>query len=84
MNTRQRKTLERIFAEPTPVEIDWDDIESLLAALGATLAKGSGSRLRITLNGEHLHVHTPHPKRVSTRTMIRAIRDFLRQAGVNP
>lgn len=84
MNTKQRKTLERIFASPTPAEIDWDDCENLLTALGATLSEGSGSRLRITLNGEHLHVHVPHPKRVSTRTMIRAVRDFLKQAGVKP
>ena len=84
MNTKQRKILERIFVSPTPVEMDWDDIKSLLIALGATLNEGSGSRLRITLNGEYLHVHIPHPKRVSTRTMIRGIRDFLEQAGVSP
>lgn len=84
MNTKQRKTLERIFVSPTPVEMNWDDIESLLTALGVTLDDGSGSRLRITLHGEHLHVHVPHPKRVSTRKMIRAVRDFLNQAGVKP
>src|SRR3954447_17888599 len=84
VNTRQRRTLERIFANPTPVEINWDDIESLLAALGATFSEGSGSRLRITLHGEHLHVHVPHPRRASTRTMIRGVRDFLHQAGITP
>jgi len=84
MNSKQRKTLERIFARPTPAEISWDDIEGLLRALDAAIMDGTGSRVRVTLNGRTLHAHVPHPKRICTRTMIRGVRDFLVAAGVEP
>ena len=84
MNAKQRRTLERIFATPTPAEVAWNDIEGLLRALGANLTQGAGSRIRITLNDTYAHLHVPHPRRVCTRAMIRGIRDFLIDAGVTP
>lgn len=35
MNSRQRKTLESIFAQPVPVVLAWAELESLLLAMGA-------------------------------------------------
>lgn len=82
MNTKQRRTLNRIFMQPTPAEIAWSDVESLLRALGATITEGAGSRVRMTLGKVNRNLHVPHPKRICTYMMIRDIRDFLIYAGV--
>jgi hypothetical protein len=39
MNSRHRRTLGRIFAEPTPADLRWRDIEALLRAAGPKSAK---------------------------------------------
>jgi hypothetical protein len=82
MNSKQRKTLERIFARPTPAEIDWDDIESLFHALGTEIRQASGSRIRVELNGVHTVMYIPHPRPIARRGRIEAVRDFLVRAGV--
>jgi hypothetical protein len=84
VNTKQRRTLERIFAQPTPAEIGWDDIESLLRALDVEFRQAAGSKLRIELNGMHTVLHVPHPRPVARRGRIEAVRDFLIKAGVRP
>jgi hypothetical protein len=84
VNTKQRKTLQRLFQTPTPAEIGWDDPVSLFTALGATITEGSGSRVRVTLNGADFHAHVPHPKRICTRPVIRGVRDFLIAVEVKP
>jgi len=52
MNGKQRRTLEAIFARPTRSDIAWSDKESLFRALGATVAQGRGSRVRVNLQGQ--------------------------------
>lgn len=84
MNARQRRTLERLFADPPPAEVAWDDIESLLRALGATIEQGRGSRVRITLGERRAVFHVPHPQRRAARGRLRAVRDFLHSAEVRP
>lgn len=84
MNTKQRRTLARIFQQPTPAEMPWDDIVSLLHALGAGFREGAGSSLRIDLNGVRIVIHVPHPRPVARRGRIEAIRDFLTEAGIAP
>jgi len=49
VNTKHRKTLEKIFATPVQANIPWQDIEALLIALGAEIKEGSGSRVRVSL-----------------------------------
>jgi len=84
MNAKQRKTLQRLFQRPTPVETRWDDIESLFSALEATITEGTGSRVRVTLKDADFHLHVLHPRRICTRTMIRGVREFLIAAEVKP
>ena len=84
MNRRQRQLLGRIFVEPTPASIRWTDIEGLLVALGADVTEGSGSRVRIALNGVRAVFHRPHPQPETRRGAVRAVRDFLSAAGVTP
>lgn len=84
MNRRQRALLAQIYAEPTPADIRWSDIEALLRSLGAEITEGSGSRVRLALNGVRAVFHRPHPSPDTKRGAVRAMRDFLTQAGVVP
>jgi hypothetical protein len=84
MNSRARHTLGRIFAEPTPADLRWRDIEALLRAAGAEVREGAGSRVRIALAGVRAVFHRPHPGPETRRGLVRAVRDFLAAAGVKP
>jgi hypothetical protein len=81
---RHRRTLEAIFAEPTRASLAWQDIESLFIALGAELSEGRGSRLRVALHGVRAVFHRPHPAKEASKAMVRSIRRFLSEAGVEP
>ncbi len=84
MNKRPRQTLFRIFGEPVPADLRWDDIEALLNALGAAISEGDGSRVRIALNGVRAVFHRPHPSPDIKCGAVRAVRDFLKAAGIKP
>jgi HicA toxin of bacterial toxin-antitoxin, len=84
MNKKQKGTLEGIFADPVRANIAWHDIESLLIALGAELAEGRGSRLRVVLNGIESVFHRPHPRKEAGKPLIRELRRYLEEAGVEP
>lgn len=84
MSNYHRRTLEAIFRDPVSATIVWDDVESMLIHLGAQVREGSGSRIAIELNGQAGHVHRPHPQKEASRGTIRAIRDLLIQAGIQP
>jgi HicA toxin of bacterial toxin-antitoxin, len=83
MNRRQRRTLDRVFAEPTPADLRWGDIETLLQALGAEISEGAESRIRVALGGARAVFHRSHPNPETKRGLVRAVRDFLIAAGVN-
>ncbi len=70
MNAKQRKTLGAIFTQPAPSGIPWTDVERLFRALGAAVSQGSGSRVRVALNGMRAVFHTPHPHRQTDRGTI--------------
>jgi predicted HicB family RNase H-like nuclease len=48
MNARQKRTLEAIFTLPTPSNIRWNDVVSLIASVGEIDEKRSGSRVAFT------------------------------------
>jgi hypothetical protein len=84
LNAHHRRTLEAIFARPERADIPWREIESLFVALGAEVTEGSGSRVRVALNGVRAVFHRPHPERVTDKGAVRAVRRFLETAGVTP
>lgn len=83
MNSGQRKILERVFKEPVKSDIPWSDIEGLFFALGAEISEGAGSRIRVKLNGERAVFHRPHPEKVTDKGAVKAVRQFLSNAGVS-
>ena len=82
MNARHRKTLAAIYERPERSDIVWRDIEALFVALGAEVSEGSGSRVRVALNGVRAVFHRPHPERVTDKGAVKSVRRFLGEAGV--
>src|SRR5262245_39629875 len=64
--------------------IAWSDIEGMLKSLGAEISEGSGSRVRIALNGVRAVFHRPHPQRETDRGAVASMRRFLVEAGIEP
>jgi hypothetical protein len=83
MNKKHRKTLEMVFKRPVQSNVRWDDIETLLIALGAEISEGNGSRVRIVLNDIRAVFHRPHPSRETDKGALMSMRKFLENAGVN-
>ena len=82
MNKKHQKTLEAIFANPVRANISWKNIESLFLALGAEISEGSGSRVRVALNGVRAIFHRPHPQKETKKGAVKSVRRFLQEAGV--
>lgn len=84
MNTKHRRTLSSIFADPVRSDVVWSDIESLLLALGAEITEGRGSRVRVSLNGCLAVFHRPHPQKETDKGALKSVRRYLLTAGVTP
>lgn len=84
MNSRHLKTLDAIFERPERSDISWREIEVLLVALGGEVSEGSGSRVRVALNGVRAVFHRPHPQKETNKAAVKSVRRFLLEAGVKP
>ncbi len=84
MNSKQRRTLEAVFAEPVSPSIAWSDIEGLLQALGCVLTKGAGSRVKFEKGGEVESFHRPHPVKEAKRYQVRMARAYLLRLEIKP
>lgn len=82
MNRKQRNTIEALFAEPIRRNLAWNDVVSLIKALGGEVIKGDGSRVRFDLKGISLNIHSPHPQKELKRYQVKAVRDFLLNAEI--
>jgi len=82
MNAKHRKTLNAIFAKPTPASVVFADIEALVKALGGKVHEREGSRVKIELAGMHWRCHRPHPGKEAKRYQVEEAREFLEQAGI--
>jgi hypothetical protein len=79
---KHQRTYAAIFENPIRANIPWKDIEALLEYLGAEISEGSGSRVRVHLNGVRAIYHRPHPRKETDRGTVRKVRDFLEEAGI--
>jgi len=75
--------MELVFKNPVQANILWVDIEGLLVALGGELSEGSGSRIRVKLNGVRAVFHRPHPEKTTDKGAVNSVRRFLENAGVS-
>ena len=84
MNNRHRKTLAAIFADPVSGSIEWRKIEALLVAVGCEVIEGKGSRITFVKGDLKAGFHRPHPGKEALRYRVSAVREFLREIGVQP
>ncbi|WP_421704645.1 type II toxin-antitoxin system HicA family toxin [Aliiroseovarius sp.] len=84
VSSKQARTLAAIFATPVRADIRWTDVENLFLALGAEIKQGSGSRVRVSLNGRRMVFHEPHPQPTIVKDAVRSVRRFLTEAGISP
>lgn len=83
LSRRQRKTLQQVLEAPTRSDIRWQEIESLLRALGGEISEGRGSRVRVYLHGARAVFHRPHPRPETDRGAVQSVARFLTEAGVS-
>ncbi|UDF33287.1 UNVERIFIED_ORG: type II toxin-antitoxin system HicA family toxin (plasmid) [Roseateles sp. XES5] len=84
LSRKHQATLEAVFAEPVRASIPWRDIEAMLAACGAEITEGQGSRVRIALNGVRAVFHRPHPQKETDKGAVKSVRRFLLEAEIQP
>lgn len=84
MKRKHAKTLEVIFARPTPANIQWRDIEALFIELGATVIEREGSRIAVILFGQVQIFHRPHPQPDTDKGAVASVRKWLESHGVKP
>ncbi len=84
MKKKQLRVLELIFSRPVSGNIKWNDIESLLKALGADISEREGSRVGIKLFGEVQVFHRPHPSPDTDKGAVSSVRNWLEKNGVTP
>ncbi|WP_117003484.1 MULTISPECIES: type II toxin-antitoxin system HicA family toxin [Cysteiniphilum] len=82
MKAKHKKVLDSIFEKPVNSSIPWKDIEALMIHLGAEISEGSGSRVRIALNGVRAVFHRPHPRKETDKGAVVSVRRMLIEAGV--
>ena len=82
MNTRHQKTLGAVFEDPVRSNIAWLEIEAMLFSLGAEISVGSGSRVRVVLNGVRAVFHRPHPQKETDKGAVKSMRRFLIEARI--
>jgi len=82
LNSKQQRTLKQIFDDLPRSDLAWNEIENLFLALGGEVTEGSGSRVRVKLNGVFAVFHRPHPERVTDKGALKSVRKFLVNAGV--
>ena len=71
-----KKIYEKIVSGPVK-PMKWQDIETLLLALGAKQRKGDGSGRVFIINKRPLVIHKPHPDNELKKYAIRLVRDYL-------
>jgi predicted RNA binding protein YcfA (HicA-like mRNA interferase family) len=81
-SSKQRKTLEKIFTEPTPNDIPWTTIESLLEHVGCETKYGRGSKASFKKDSKIVFIHRPHPQRQTPIGTVKEIKIFLEKLGV--
>lgn len=84
MKRKHRATLELVFSSSTSGNVKWRDVESLLAALGASFEEAEGSRVTVELFDSIRVFHRPRPHPDMDKDAVASIRKWLTDNGVVP
>ena len=81
---RNRRTLERLFAEPPPDDIRGPHVAAMLQAAGVEVSMGTGSRVRLLKGSDAMVIHRPDESPKTGVPTALAIAKFLRAVGIEP
>lgn len=84
VNSKHRKTLDAIWAEPVNGNLAWSRIESLLVGMGCRIIEGAGSSVTFDWEGRRATFHRPHPGKDALRYRVKATRDYLQRMEIKP
>lgn len=84
MNNQHRKTLAALFNRPTPGNLSFAAIESLVIALGGEVKEGEGSRVALRIGDAVMHAHRPHPGKEAKKYQVDELRAWLFAQGISP
>jgi hypothetical protein len=79
LSNHHRSTLVKIFEHPVSHNIEWNDVVSLLDAVG-TVSERHDGKLEVRLGGEVEFIEPPAGKDIDTQTVV-DLRRMLRSAG---
>jgi hypothetical protein len=77
-----RKTYDNVFQHPTPRDIQWRDVWSMLGALVDSAVEEQNGSLVITWNGRTLTLRRPRGKDLADLKELSQIRHFIERSGV--
>jgi hypothetical protein len=83
VGSQHRDTIEKIFAHPTSANIEWRQVESLLAAIGRVESDGNG-KLRVTVGSQPEIVLDPQGEKDAGIQTVLDLRHLLTRAGLAP
>lgn len=84
MNSKQLRTLKRIFDNPNSVGCDLDGSREPFAGEGGDIQGGARFSIRTSLGQALLSIHKPHPQKELKKYALERVRDFLREVGLTP
>jgi len=84
VNSKHRKTLEALLANPLNGNLDWARLEALMLALGCRMLEGPGSAITFDHQGRKATFHRPHPGKEALRYRVKALREYLTRIGIEP
>lgn len=79
--SKHRKALSRICSPPTPSDIKWNELQSILEGLGYKMITNSGSRRKF-YNEERdalIVCHKPHPTSIVDKGCVADVAEHLKQ-----
>jgi hypothetical protein len=79
LSNHHRNTLAKIFEHPVSHNIEWNDVVSLLEAVG-TVSERHDGKLEVRLGGEVEFIEPPTGKDIDAQTVV-DLRRMLRSAG---
>jgi len=77
-----RKTYDNVFQRPTPRDVQWSEVWSMLGALTDSAVEDQNGNLTITWNGRTLNLRRARGKDLADMKELAQVRNFIERSGV--
>ncbi len=81
--SKLQKKLQKIFAHPTPTNLEWRTVESLLTHLGFTVEHTKKGHVKIKNSEGKEAVLIVHDHEINSKDEVVKLRHFLEENGIN-